>query len=97
MLHLINQATLTAALLVRIAAGDDLLLLQALVWAAHQGHEENDKLIGLMNRACGIHVLQAHLAVHGLLPEQLLPGVVVIDFPGLVDLTIKHPHNITWR
>lgn len=96
MLHLFAQPVLDSASVERIAAGDDVLLQHGSLWAAFQGHAANSKVRALLAKPSRIYVLQAMLEVNGIAAEQLLEGVVCIDYAGLVALTEKNPVIHTW-
>lgn len=96
MLHLIADAVLTQAVMQRVAAGDDVLLLAGAVWGAYVGHQDNAKLSQLLAQQCHVHVLSDALAANGIGAEQLMPGVRVIDYPAFVDLTVNNPAIHTW-
>lgn len=96
MLHLISQSPLKQEIVERIAVGDDVVLQQATLWAALQGHVDNAKLLQLLALPSQVYVLQEMLEVHGIDPLQILTGVNVIDYPGLVELTVKNPVIHTW-
>jgi len=95
MLHLVSQA-LQQAIVERIAAGDDVVLQQVSVWAALNGHADNAKLLQLFALPSQVYVLREMLEVNGIETSRLLAGVKVIDYPGLVDLTVKNPVIHTW-
>lgn len=96
MLHLISQLGLPQAVVERVAAGDDVLLQQSNVWSAVTGHDDNHKLQYLLSLPCRVYVLQELLAVNGILPQQLLTGVQVTDYPGFVALTVDNPAICSW-
>lgn len=96
MLHLLSQAPLRQEIVERIVAGDDVVLQQSTVWAAISGHADNAKLIQLLAQSSQIYVLREMLEVNGIESSRVLEGVNVIDYPGLVDLTVKNPVIHTW-
>ncbi len=96
MLHLLSLAVLQQEVIERIGAGDDVVLQQDMVWAVLQDHADNAKLLQLLANGCQVHVLQDMLAVHGIKNSAVLTGVEVIDYPGLVELTVKNPVILTW-
>jgi sulfur relay protein TusB/DsrH len=97
MLHLMALPGLPQEMLERIAAGDDVLLQYGLVWLATQGHADNGKVRALLAKPCRIYVMQDMLQASGIAQESLLTGVSVIDYPGLVALTVTNPVIHTWR
>ena len=96
MLHLIAESSLPRAVVERIAAGDDVVLQAGAVWAAFLGHQDNSKLAQLLAGGCKVHALQDSLSMNGIDDRQLLPGVERIDYPALVELTVKNPVIHTW-
>lgn len=96
MLHLIAESTLSQALVERIAGGDDVVLQAGTVWAAFTGHRDNAKLSGLLAKGCHVYALNDVLAMNGILDQQLLTGVVPIDYAQFVGLTVKNPVIHTW-
>ncbi|MDD4914566.1 MAG: DsrH/TusB family sulfur metabolism protein [Methylococcales bacterium] len=96
MLHLISLPVLQPEIIERIAAGDDVLLQHNLVWLAKQGHSDNARLLELLRRPCGVYVMQDMLTACGMAPDGILPGVSIIDYSGLVELTVKNPVIHTW-
>lgn len=96
MLHLLALPALPAEIVERIAAGDDVLLQHQLVWHARQGHAGNAVVAALLSRPCRVFAMADTLAAHGIAADQLLPGVAVLDYPGLVALTVENPLAHTW-
>jgi len=96
MLHLVSQASLTQALVERIAAGDDVVLQAGSVWAAFSGHQDNLKLKQMLARHCRIYALNDQLSMNGISDCQLLTGVESIDYAELVALTVKNLVINTW-
>lgn len=96
MLHLLSAGQLTQAIADRIGNDDVLVLHSASIWAAYPGHADNDKLQRLQDRGCRIFAMQNLLAAAGIEPTKLLPGVGVIDYPGLVELSVAHHPSHTW-
>lgn len=96
MLHLVSAPTLSLEVVERTARGDDIVLQHGSLWAAVKGHADNDKLLSLQGGACQIFVLQEMLAVDGIEMSRLLAGVNIIDYPGLVELSVKNPVIHTW-
>lgn len=96
MLHLIADSFLSQALVERIASKDSVVLQAGSVWAATAGHQDNTQLNQLLSQGCDVYVLKDVLAMQGIDQQKLLPGVQAIDYPGLVELTVKHPVIHTW-
>lgn len=96
MLHLISDAALSAAVMERIANGDDVILQAGSVWAAFAGHADNVKIKQLLSYPCAVYVLEDVLLMHGISRQQLLQGVKAIDYAEFVTLTVKNPVIHTW-
>ena len=96
MLHLIFQSPIGLAVIERIDGGDDVVFQECAVWHVMRGHVLNTQLSHLMDQAIRLHVLQDELEVNGIGQEQLLAGVVAIDYSGLVELTVNNKVIKTW-
>jgi tRNA 2-thiouridine synthesizing protein B len=95
MLHLIFQSPLDAAILERIDPGDDVVFLENAVLRLLQKGCSNEALTRLLkqNRLCA---LGEDIAARGIKAEELIAGIDVIDYTGLVDLTVKNPVIQSW-
>ena len=95
MLHLIFQSPIDAAILERIAAGDDVVFLENSVLRLLKKGSLNDTLAQLLkrNRLC---VLAEDIEVRGIVAEELVNGIDVIDYAELVSLTVKNPLSLSW-
>ena len=96
MLHLVSVSNFQQEIVERIAAGDDVVLQQGAILAAINGHAGNSKLLQLLAQESRVYVLQDMLAVYGIKPGQMLAGLKVVDYAGLVELTVKNPVILTW-
>ncbi len=96
MLHLVSQAPLQQEIVERIVVGDDVVLQQGTVWAALNGHVDNAKLLQLLALPAQVYVLRELLEINGIESMRILGGVNVIDYSGLVELTVKNPVIHTW-
>lgn len=95
MLHLIFQSPPGTAVLERIASGDVVVFLENAVLRALQ----NSDISGTLARKVGITrfcVLSDDIAVRGILPGELIKGFEVIDYAGLVELTVNNPLIQSW-
>jgi tRNA 2-thiouridine synthesizing protein B len=95
MLHLIFQSPIATAILERIAAGDDVVFLEnAVLRLLHKG-SFSDVLAQLLlqNR---LYVLAEDLEVRGIGADELVNGITVIDYAGLVGLTVSNPSILSW-
>ncbi len=97
MLHLIAEDSLSQAVVERIAAGDDVVLQAGSIWSALIGHQDNCNIDALLLKPCQVYAMQDLLQANGMTGGQLLNGVVVIDYPELVELTVNNPVIHTWR
>ena len=95
MLHLIFQSPIDSAVLERMADGDVAVFMESAVLGvlqtARQANVLADKLNS--NRLC---VLAEDMLTRGILESELLAGLEVIDYPGLVQLTVEHPLISSW-
>jgi tRNA 2-thiouridine synthesizing protein B len=66
------------------------------VWLAKEGHAENTKLTQLLVKGCRIFVLQEILLLVGIAQQQIITGVEVIDYAGLVALSVENSVIHTW-
>jgi tRNA 2-thiouridine synthesizing protein B len=96
MLHLLAVSVLAPELLDRIAPADDVLLQRGLVWSAKQGHQDNAKLMQLLDNNTQVYVLREVLKLQGIASGDILQGVQIIDYAGFVALTVKNPLIHTW-
>ncbi len=95
MLHLIFQSPIETAVLERTDAGDVLVFLENSVLRILQNGTLADTLTKQLNTR-GLYVLEDDLAVRGIDADELLQGIEVIDYAGLVALTVKHPLIQSW-
>ena len=96
MLHLVSQSSLPQEIVERIAAGDDVVLQQGAIWAVLSGHADNAKLLSIFALPAQIYVLREILELNGIDFSEVLAGVNIIDYQGLVELTVKNPVIQTW-
>lgn len=95
MLHLIFQSSIETAVLNRIDPGDVVVLLENATLRALQNGDMNATLTQQLgnNRLC---VLSDDIAMRGISPNELVKGVEVIDYAGLVELTVNNPVIQSW-
>ena len=95
MLHLIFQSPIDIAILERIDSGDDVVFLENSVLRILQKGSLSDTLTQLLkrNRLC---VLVDDIEVRGIVADELVNGIEVIDYPELVGLTVKNPVIQSW-
>ncbi|MDD5462716.1 MAG: sulfurtransferase complex subunit TusB [Methylococcales bacterium] len=95
MLHLISQSPIDTAVLGRIDSGDDVVFLENSVLRVLQKSSLSDTLTRLLdgNR---LYVLSEDIQVRGITSDELVEGIEVIDYAGLVALTVKNPVIQSW-
>ena len=95
MLHLIFQSPIEIAILERIDSGDDVVFLENSVLRILQKGSLSDTLTQLLkrNRLC---VLVDDIEVRGIVADELVNGIEVIDYSELVRLTVKNPVIQSW-
>jgi tRNA 2-thiouridine synthesizing protein B len=94
-LHLIFQSPIEAAILERIDSGDVVVFLENAVLRVILNSDISNMLTQQLghNRLC---VLSDDIAVRGIVPSELVKGVEVIDYAGLVELTVNNPLIQSW-
>ena len=95
MLHLIFQSPIETAILERIDSGDVVVFLENAVLRILQNSLLSDTLTQQLgsNRLC---VLSDDIAVRGIAADELVKGIEVIDYAGLVELTVNNPVIQSW-
>ena len=95
MLHLVFQSPIDPATLDRMAFGDVAVFLESAVLGLMQNSKFADMLSNNLNtnRLC---VLSEDMVIRGILQSELVPGLEVIDYPGLVNLTVENPLITSW-
>jgi tRNA 2-thiouridine synthesizing protein B len=96
MLHLIFQPTLEESVLQRIAPADVVVLLDDAVFRALRLGNRAESLMRLIDQVRFL-VLQEHLAIRGIAAEELVIGIEITDYAGLVDLSVEHSVIKTWN
>jgi tRNA 2-thiouridine synthesizing protein B len=95
MLHLIFQTPLDAAVLGRVAAGDEVVFLDnAVLGLLRQGRWANP--ISALSVNAKLFVLADDLQVRGIAETELADGLTLLDYAGLVGLTVKNPTIQSW-
>ncbi len=95
MLHLIAQSPIDSAILQRLGAGDDVLFLDKAVLNLLQKGQLNKTLTALLVQH-QLYALANDLEVRGIIPEELLKGIIVVDYAGFVELSVKNSLIQTW-
>jgi len=96
MLHLIFQSTVDNALLQRIDSGDDVVFLENAVFRVIKQGLSSVELQPLLKNRVYLYVLDIELETRGINAEELVSGIEIIDYPGLVGLTEKNRVIRTW-
>jgi tRNA 2-thiouridine synthesizing protein B len=98
-LHLVSGspgASSTLSLcLERAGAGDAVLLLEGGVYAAVKQSQWASSLADSMRRV-SLHALAPDLAARGIATEDILAGVVLVDYEGFVELCTLHNPIMSW-
>lgn len=95
MLHLVFQSPLEAVVLERIEPGDVVVFLENAVLRVLQ----NSVISAALTRKLGqnrFYVLTDDIAVRGITSDELIAGLEVIDYAGLVELTVNNPVIQSW-
>jgi len=95
MLHLIFQSPLECAVLERVAAGDDVVFLDSAVLGLLKNSRWAEHLKSLAE-SCQLFVLGDALKVRGISEVELATGLTVLDYGGLVALTVKNTAIQSW-
>ncbi|MDD5320062.1 MAG: sulfurtransferase complex subunit TusB [Methylococcales bacterium] len=95
MLHLVFQSPIEIAILERIDSGDDVVFLENSVLRILQNGLLKQILTQLMSRS-RVYVLSDDIEARGITSDELITGIEVIDYAGLVTLTVKNPVIQSW-
>lgn len=95
MLHIIAKSPVEPRMLERIDAGDTVLFIRSAVFAVMSGNilRERLKTMSIQNQ---LFVLSPDLIARGILAEELLEGIGIIDYSDFVELTIEYPVINSW-
>lgn len=96
MLHLIFQPSIDDAILERINTGDDVVFLENSVLRTLQKGRLNDALTRLLDGGNRLCVLADDIEARGIVADELVKGIEVIDYSELVRLTVKNPVIQSW-
>ncbi len=97
MLHLISQSSIDLSLLQRIDSGDDVVFLENAVFCLNKGSLLSAELKVLLKNNVFLYVLSDELNTRGVSVDELVAGVEVIDYSGLVKLTEKNKLVKSWN
>lgn len=95
MLHLVFHSPIEAAIWERIDSNDIVVFLENAVLRILQNSSVSNTLIKKISstRFC---VLSDDIAVRGIAPNELVEGIEIIDYAGLVELTVNNPTIHSW-
>jgi len=96
MLHLIFQSPLQTAVLERVSTGDAVIFFENAVLRLLKGSENSSRL-EKMSSSCSLFVLIDEIEIRGILPEELISGIQVIDYSTFVTLSTEHKLIQTWN
>jgi sulfur relay protein TusB/DsrH len=95
MLHLIFQSPIDIAILERIDSGDDVVFLESSVLRILQKGSLSDILMQLLKQN-RLYVLADDIEVRGIVADELVNGIEVIDYSELVGLTVQNSLIQSW-
>ena len=90
MLHIISNISPT--LLNRINSNDAVIFLENAVFTLLKKNNYQEKLLTLKQ----LYVLDEHLTERGILKQEILDHISVIDYARFVELTIEHYPIHSW-
>ena len=97
MLHLIFQSVLEQAVIQRFSSGDDVVFMENAVFRVYKDNVLSPELLKMLNNNISLYVLSEDIETRGISDNELLAGVKVIDYPGLVQLTENNKVIMTWN
>ena len=99
-LHLVNrspgESPALSQCLQRVANGDAVLLLESGVYAGLKESAFAARLAASMGQT-RIHALEPDMATRGIAGEEMMDGIVLVDYAGFVGLSVLHNPIITWN
>ena len=98
-LHLVNrspgESLALAQCLERVGPNDAVLLLEGGVYAVLKDSLLASKLASTIEHA-SIHALGPDLRARGIAAEEVMAGVILVDYEGFVELSVMHNPIISW-
>jgi tRNA 2-thiouridine synthesizing protein B len=98
-LHVVNRSPGASSALFhcleRAGAGDAVLLLEGGVYAAVKDSEWASRLAESMQQM-PVHALAPDLAARGIATDEILAGLVLVDYEGFVELCTLHNPIMSW-
>jgi tRNA 2-thiouridine synthesizing protein B len=96
MLHLISASPIPLAVLERIDSGSSVVFMEnAVLWILRNG-QLHGRLAGMLADH-HLYALSADLLMRGIDADRIVQGIEVIDYQGLVELTVAHPLIQSWN
>ncbi|MDO9106035.1 MAG: sulfurtransferase complex subunit TusB [Methylovulum sp.] len=95
MLHLIFKSPVELAVLQRICPDDEVVFLENSVLGLLRNGKLAHELAGLLTQ-CQLYALAADLGARGIADDELVSGITIIDYDGLVNVTINNPVIQSW-
>jgi tRNA 2-thiouridine synthesizing protein B len=95
MLHLIFQSPVKTVTLERMARGDVAVFMESAVLSLMQSGNCAEALSSMLstNR---LYALSEDMVIRGIQAAELVPGLEVVDYAGLVVLTTENPLICSW-
>ena len=95
MLHLIFQSPVQTATLERMATGDVAVFMESAVLSLMQNSNFADAISNKLNTN-RLYALSEDMVIRGIQPSELVSGLEVVDYAGLVVLTTENPLICSW-
>lgn len=90
MLHIIKSVSALSDAVRLCQQHDELLLIEEAVYAAVAQHSAFHQLQGL-----SVSALESDLKARGI-HQRISPSIMVVDYAGFVELTVKQAKSLTW-
>jgi tRNA 2-thiouridine synthesizing protein B len=97
--HTVNKSPFErgsmASCLIHVAEGDAILLIEDGVVGARKGTAFT-KILQQRPAGCAIYVLGPDLAARGMMADDLVEGIEIVDYGGFVELAALNTRVCTW-
>ena len=97
MLHLIFQSPIDSSVIQRIESGDDVVFFGNAVFRVNKSCLQRTELEQMLANNVHLYVLSDEIVIRGVNTDELVMGIAVIDYSGLVALTEKNKIIRTWN
>ncbi len=97
MLHLVYQSPVEDSVIQRIESGDDVVFFENAIFRVNKKSLQSTELEQMLANNVHLYVLNDELVIRGVNTDELVLGIAVIDYPGLVALTEKNKIIRTWN